>query len=182
MIKKTKDGLMRNLFKSVLFLSLILLFTACSSKNPSLQTVEKVDLQKYIGTWYEIARYEHFFEKDCKNVTANYTMMNEDTIKVINRCTKIQTNEKKEGLGRAYATDITNSKLKVSFFRPFYGDYWVLILDEKYNYVVVGTPSREYLWILSRTSTLNEKIKNEILQKLPALGFETSKLIWTIQE
>ena len=137
---------------------------------------------KYLGTWYEIARYEHFFEKDCKNVTANYSMLDVDTIKVINRCTKIQTNEKKEVFGRAYATDFTNSKLKVSFFRPFYGDYWVLILDEKYDYVVVGTPSREYLWILSRTSNLDEKIKKEILQKLPTLGFDTSKLIWTIQE
>ncbi|MDD3054943.1 MAG: lipocalin family protein [Aliarcobacter sp.] len=173
---------MKIIFKYTLILSTILVFVACSSKNQPLQTVEKVDLNKYLGTWYEIARYEHFFEKDCKNVTANYSMMDEDTIKVINRCTKIQTNEKKEALGRAYATDITNSKLKVSFFRPFYGDYWVLILDKNYDYVVVGTPSREYLWILSRTSTLNEKIKNEILQKLPTLGFDTSKLIWTIQE
>ncbi|MDD4330643.1 MAG: lipocalin family protein [Aliarcobacter sp.] len=173
---------MKIVFKYTLILSTILVFVACSSKNQPLQTVEKVDLNKYLGTWYEIARYEHFFEKDCKNVTANYSMMDEDTIKVINRCTKIQTNEKKEALGRAYATDVTNSKLKVSFFRPFYGDYWVLILDKNYDYVVVGTPNREYLWILARTSTLNEKIKNEILQKLPTLGFDTSKLTWTIQE
>ena len=172
---------MKNIF---ILLSLIftLFFTACSSKNPPLETVQKVELDKYLGTWYEIARYEHFFEKDCKNVTANYSLMNEDTIKVINRCTKIQTNEKKEVLGRAYATDNTNSKLKVSFFRPFYGDYWVLILDKNYDYVVVGTPNREYLWILSRTSKLDERIKKEILEKLPSLGFDASKLIWTIQE
>ena len=173
---------MEKISKSLILICIMFLFTACSSKNPPLQTVEKVDLERYLGTWYEIARYEHFFEKDCKNVTANYSMLDVDTIKVINRCTKIQTNEKKEALGRAYATDFTNSKLKVSFFRPFYGDYWVLILDEKYDYVVVGTPSREYLWILSRTSNLDEKIKKEILQKLPTLGFDTSKLIWTIQE
>ena len=172
---------MKNIF---ILLSLIftLFFTACSSKNPPLETVQKVELDKYLGTWYEIARYEHFFEKDCKNVTANYSLMNEDTIKVINRCTKIQTNEKKEVLGRAYATDNTNSKLKVSFFRPFYGDYWVLILDKNYDYVVVGTPNREYLWILSRTSKLDERIKKEILEKLPSLGFDASKVIWTIQE
>jgi apolipoprotein D and lipocalin family protein len=89
---------------------------------------------------------------------------------------------KKEAIGRAYATDDTNSKLKVSFFRPFYGDYWVIILDENYDYVVVGTPSREYLWILARKPILDEKIKNEILQKLPTLGFDASKLIWTTQE
>ena len=173
---------MEKISKSLILICIMFLFTACSSKNPPLQTVEKVDLERYLGTWYEIARYEHFFEKDCKNVSANYSMMDEETIKVINRCTKITTNEKKEAMGRAYAIDETNSKLKVSFFRPFYGDYWVLILDKNYDYVVVGTPNREYLWILSRTSNLDEKIKNEILQKLPALGFETSKLIWTIQE
>jgi len=173
---------MAKIFKLLILFCFTILLTACSSKNPPLQTVQKVELNKYLGTWYEIARYEHFFERDCKNVTANYSMMNEETIKVINRCTKIQTNEKKEAIGRAYAIDETNSKLKVSFFRPFYGDYWVIMLDENYKYAVVGTPSREYLWILSRDSKLDEEIKNGILEKLPSLGFDTSKLIWTIQE
>ena len=173
---------MKNLFKTSALICMVLLFTACSSKNPPLQTVQKVDINRYLGTWYEIARYEHFFEKDCKNVSANYSMLDEQTIKVVNRCTNMLTNEKKEAIGRAYATDDTNSKLKVSFFRPFYGDYWVMILDENYDYVVVGTPSREYLWILCRNPILDEKIKNEILQKLPTLGFDASKLIWTIQE
>ncbi|QKF76797.1 lipocalin family protein [Arcobacter defluvii] len=173
---------MAKIFKLLILFCFTILLTACSSKNPPLQTVQKVELNKYLGTWYEIARYEHFFERNCKNVTANYSMMNEETIKVINRCTKIQTNEKKEAIGRAYAIDETNSKLKVSFFRPFYGDYWVLMLDENYKYAVVGTPSREYLWILARDSKLDEKIKNEILQKLPSLEFDSSKLIWTIQE
>jgi apolipoprotein D and lipocalin family protein len=165
-----------------LLIASVFLFTACSSKNPPLQTVSKVDLNKYLGTWYEIARYEHFFEKDCKNVTANYSIMDENLIQVINSCVKIITNEKKEAKARAYAVDNTNSKLKVSFFRPFYGDYWVLILDEQYNYAVVGTPNREYLWILSRTKTIDENIKTDILNKLPSLGFEPSKFTWTIQE
>ncbi len=173
---------MKFLFKSLLIFITTLLFTACSSKNLPLKTVEKVDVQKYLGDWYEIARYEHFFEKECKNVIANYSMLDEKIIKVINKCTKISTNEKKEAMGRAYATDETNSKLKVSFFRPFYADYWILILDENYEYVVVGTPSREYLWILARQKTISDEIKNNILQKLPSLGFDTSKLIWTIQE
>ena len=173
---------MEKISKSLILICIMFLFTACSSKNPPLQTVEKVDLERYLGTWYEIARYEHFFEKDCKNVSANYSIMDEETIKVINKCTKIQTNEKKEAKARAYAVDDTNSKLKVSFFRPFYGDYWVLILDEQYNYAVVGTPNREYLWILSRTKTIDENIKTDILNKLPSLGFEPSKFTWTIQE
>lgn len=173
---------MKNFFKLLVSIFALFLFTACSSKNPPLQTVQKVELNKYLGSWYEIARYEHFFERDCKNVTANYSMMDEKTIKVINKCTKIQTNEKKEATGRAYAIDESNSKLKVSFFRPFYGDYWVLMLDENYSYAVVGTPSREYLWILAREKTISEELRNEILQKLPTLGFDTSKFIWTIQE
>ena len=173
---------MKNIFKLLTLILFGILLTACSSKNPPLQTVQKVDINRYLGTWYEIARYEHFFEKDCKNVSANYSMLDEQTIKVVNKCTNMLTNEKKEAIGRAYATDDTNSKLKVSFFRPFYGDYWVMILDENYDYVVVGTPSREYLWILCRKPILDEKIKNEILQKLPTLGFDASKLIWTIQE
>ena len=173
---------MKNIFKIFALAFTVILFTACSSKNPPLQTVQKVDLNKYLGTWYEIARYEHFFEKDCKNVSANYSMMDEETIKVINRCTKIQTNEKKEAMGRAYTIDKSNSKLKVSFFRPFYGDYWVLILDKNYDYVVVGTPSREYLWILARENKISDSIKNDILQKLSTLEFDSSTLIWTIQE
>ena len=173
---------MEKISKSLILICIMFLFTACSSKNPPLQTVEKVDLERYLGTWYEIARYEHFFEKDCKNVSANYSIMDEETIKVINKCTKIQTNEKKEAIGRAYAIDETNSKLKVSFFRPFYGDYWVLILDENYEYVVVGTPNREYLWILARDKKLPLKIQNDILEKLPSLGFDISKLLWTMQE
>jgi apolipoprotein D and lipocalin family protein len=173
---------MKNIFKIFVVMCTVILFSACSSKNAPLQTVEKIDLNKYLGTWYEIARFEHFFEKDCKNVSANYSMMDEKTIKVINRCTKITTNEKKEVTGRAYATDKTNSKLKVSFFRPFYGDYWVLILDENYEYVLVGTPNREYLWILARQNTISEEVKNTILKKLPSLGFDASKFLWTIQE
>ena len=173
---------MEKISKSLILICIMFLFTACSSKNPPLQTVEKVDLERYLGTWYEIARYEHFFEKDCKNVSANYSIMDEETIKVINKCTKIQTNEKKEAIGRAYAIDETNSKLKVSFFRPFYGDYWVLILDENYDYAVVGTPNREYLWILARDKKLPLKIQNDILEKLPSLGFDISKLLWTMQE
>ena len=173
---------MKNLFRVFGLFLFAFLISACSSKNPPLATVEKVELNKYLGTWYEIARYEHYFEKDCKNVTANYSMFDEQTIKVVNKCTNINTNEKKEATARAYAVDDTNSKLKVSFFRPFYGDYWVLVLDKNYEYVVVGTPSREYLWILARPSKIDEKLKNELLEKIKTLGFDTQKLIWTIQE
>ncbi|GGD42911.1 membrane protein [Malaciobacter pacificus] len=173
---------MKTLFKILLPLSFIFLFTACSSKYPTLPTTKSVDINKYLGKWYEVARYEHFFEKGCKNVTATYSLREDGDINVINRCTKIKTGEKTQANGIAYATNDENTKLKVSFFRPFWGDYWVLMLDEDYKYAVVGTPSREYLWILSRSSTISEELKTEILSKLPSLGFVTNKLIWTIQD
>jgi len=166
----------------LLILTFIIVFTGCSTKYPELPTVSKVDIDKYKGTWYEIARYEHFFEKGCKNVTATYELKDEEEIKVINRCTLIKNGNKKEAIGVAYSTNKTNTKLKVSFFRPFYGDYWILDLAKDYSYAVVGTPSREYLWILSRTKTLDKKTKEKILKTLPSLGFDTQKLLWTIQE
>ena len=166
----------------VLILLVIFSFTSCTSKHELLNTVKKVELNKYLGTWYEIARYEHRFEKDCKNVTATYNLKKENEIEVINQCTDINTNEKKKAIGVAFAKDETFSKLRVSFFRPFYGDYWILILDENYKYAVVGAPSREYLWILAREKTILDEIKKSILEKLPTLGFPTNKLIWTIQE
>lgn len=170
------------MFKRLLGAVMVLLSIGCSSKTPHLATVAKVDIEKYKGTWYEIARYEHRFEKGCKNVTATYEIRDDNKIKVINRCTKIDTNKQKEAIGVAYATDSTNSKLKVSFFRPFYGDYYIIDLASDYSYALVGSPDREYLWILSRTKTITKQRKEQILKQLPALGFGADKFVWTIQE
>lgn len=164
----------------IFFLFLTLVFGGCSKPYPPLHTVDTVDLQKYLGTWYEIARYEHFFEKGCRDVTATYSLKDNGDIKVINRCTK-EDGKRTEAVGVAYATDTSSSKLKVSFFRPFYGDYWIIMLDEKYHYAVVGDPSREYLWILSRTPVLDKKITDDILRRLPEMGYDIKPLIWTIQ-
>ena len=100
---------MRQIFFTIV---VAIFFTNCSTKDFPLVTVKSVDINKYQGTWYEIARYEHFFEKDCKNVRANYSLMEENKIKVINSCQKIQTNKTKEANGIAYATDESNSKLR----------------------------------------------------------------------
>lgn len=172
----------RSIIKSFLLVILITFFAGCSNKYEYLETTKKVDINSYKGTWYEIARFEHFFEKGCKNVTATYNLKDENEIEVINRCTMIEDNKKKEAKGIAYAVDDTNSKLKVSFFRPFYGDYWIIDLDENYNYALVGSPSREYLWILSRNKTIDEKTKEELLSKAKNVGFDTKLFIWTIQE
>ncbi len=168
--------------KNLILIILLFFFIGCSTKYPHLETVKSVDIEKYQGSWYEIARFEHFFEKGCKNVTATYELKNDGDIKVMNRCTMIEDDKQKEAFGVAYATDETNSKLKVSFFRPFYGDYYILDLADDYSYVLVGTPSRELLWILNRTKTMQENTKNKILENVKRLGFDTKRFIWTIQE
>lgn len=170
--------MLRNIFIFIL----VFLFAGCSKNYPYLPTVKKVDIQKYKGTWYEIARFEHSFEKGCKNVTASYKIKENGEIKVLNKCVLTKNGENKDAEGIAYAVDDTNSKLKVSFFRPFYGDYWILDLADDYSYALVGSPNREYLWILSRTKTVDNKVKDKILSKLPKLGFDSKKFIWTIQE
>jgi apolipoprotein D and lipocalin family protein len=170
------------MLKTLLGIIFIFLLIGCSSKNPYLKTVEKVDVQKYKGTWYEIARFDHFFEKGCKNVTASYEIKESGKIKVINRCTNIDDGKRKEAIGEAYAIDTTNSKLKVSFFKPFYGDYWIIDLDDNYTYALVGSPDREYLWILSRTKVISKVLKNTILNQLAEYKFDKNKFIWTIQE
>jgi apolipoprotein D and lipocalin family protein len=174
---------MKKYFNTVAILLLSLFFVSCATKQPSdLRTVEKVNLQHYLGDWYEIARYEHHFQKDCKNVKATYSLRDDKKIQVVNSCTKISTNEFKEAKAVAYSVDETNSKLKVSFFRPFYGDYWILDLDKNYTYAIVGTGSKEYLWILSRQKTMDKATLNTLLEKITSLGFDTSKLSYTIQE
>lgn len=163
----------------ILALLIALFFAGCETKGPALPTVAEVDLDRYLGTWYEIARYEHSFEVGCSNVSATYTKRDDGGIKVLNQCTK--NGEKTDANGVAYSTNAQNTKLKVSFFRPFYGNYWILMLADDYSYAVIGEPSREYFWILSRTKTLPEETKEMILEQMPRLGYESQKLIWTPQ-
>ncbi|MFT7860455.1 MAG: lipocalin family protein [Sulfurimonas sp.] len=165
--------------KKTLILFITFLFAGCTNHYPPLKTVEKVDLDRYLGRWYEIARYEHSFEKGCANVSATYSLRDDNKIKVVNRCTK--DGRVKDAHGIAYAIDDSYSKLKVSFFRPFYGNYQILLLDKGYQYAVIGEPSREYFWILSRTKTLDRQVIDDIVKKMPDLGYDASKLIWTPQ-
>lgn len=164
----------------LLIISLMaLFFLGCSAHYPPLKTVEKVDINSYLGTWYEIARYEHFFEKGCVDAKATYTLRKDGKINVLNTC--IKEGKPTQAKGVAYATDASNAKLKVSFFRPFYGNYWILMLGDRYEYAVIGEPSREYLWILSREPKISDTLKEKILKKLPELGYDSEKLIWTPQ-
>lgn len=177
------DNMIKNLL-AVFFV--FTLFTGCQTTTkrlnlPELQTVEKVDIVRYMGKWYEIARLPAWFQKGCTGSTATYSLQPDSKVKVVNRCFKDRLNgEIKEAIGVAVVEDTTsNSKLKVSFFRPFWGEYWIIILDENYQYAVVGHPSRDYLWILNRESKMNIKIYEKLIAELESVGYETNKLIKT---
>lgn len=156
---------------------LIIILSGCSTHMP-LQTVENVDLKRYTGKWIEIARYDNHFEKGCHGATAHYTL-NNGRIDVLNQCYDSNGNLTSSAKGKAHAIDESNSKLKVTFFWPFYGDYQVLILADDYRYSVIGEPSRKYFWILSRNPVFVEADKEYILSQLPLLGYDPSKLYWT---
>ncbi len=142
-----------------------------------LQTVPKVDLNRYTGRWYEIAKYPNRFERKCdRNITANYSLRSDGKISVVNACTTHE-GALTQSSGWAKVVDPkTGAKLKVTFFWPFFGDYWIIDLGANYEYAVVGEPSREYLWILSRNAKMDEKLYGEITARLAAKGYDASKL------
>ena len=150
---------------------------------PPLQTVAHVELSRYLGTWYEFANFPQSFQRGCTATTATYTLRADGDIDVLNRCRKGSIDgEEKSALGRARVVDrATNAKLEVSFFRPFWGDYWIIDLSDDYAYAVVGHPGRDYLWILARKPTMAEATYQSIVTRLQAQGYETSRLVRTLQ-
>jgi apolipoprotein D and lipocalin family protein len=159
----------------------VLVAAARRKIHAPLAVVPYVDLNKYVGDWYEIARLPASFEKDCYATKARYSLQPDGSVKVENSCHKGGIEGKlKQATGKAVVADpVSNAKLKVQFFWPFSGDYWILELDPDYQYAVVGEPSRENLWILSRQPVLDNTIVNGLLQRARAKGFDTSKLIFT---
>ena len=144
-------------------------------------TVQQLDLKRYLGTWYEIARYDHRFERGLVGVTATYSMKDNGMIKVVNQGFKTTLNGNLSiAEGKAKLTD-EPGKLKVSFFWIFYADYFVFELDENYKWALIGSKQDDYLWILSRTPQIEDKVKNYILEKAESRGYDTSKLIWVEQ-
>ncbi len=140
-----------------------------------------VDLQKYLGRWYETARYEQGFQKGCEGVTADYSLHADGSILVLNRCRK-PDGKMSEARGRAKVIHGTaNAKLKVSFFGPFYGDYWVLDHADDYSWSIVGEGSGRYLWILNRQATLAEAEVQSLIDRAASLGYDTSMLRRTKQ-
>ena len=143
--------------------------------------VQSLDLNRYTGTWYEIARYPNRFEKACvRDVTAEYSVRADGKIDVVNRCRKANGQQKvAKGTAVRAQKNGPASKLKVSFFWPFYGDYWVL--DPDYKWALIGSPKRDYLWILSRSSQIDQGTYGRIVEKARSLGFDPARLIRTPQ-
>lgn len=154
-------------------------------KGIDSSTVDRLDLQRYMGKWYEIARFNHRFERGLKEVTATYTLLPDGKVRVENKGVKhsIPYDICKTALGKAKMPDPAQpGKLKVSFFPGFYADYYVLELDEKeYNYALIGSSTDKYLWILSRTPQLPEEIKKKLVTAAHRRGYNTGRLIWVEQ-
>jgi len=164
--------------RHVILLGLLLLLAACAAPQPQPHTVAAVDLQRYLGTWHEVARYPNWFQdgrgEHCVDVTATYTARPDGTVGVRNACGNGDA-----ATGWARVVDPTNTKLRVTFFWPFFGDYWVIGLDPAYRWAVVGTPNRNYLWVLSRTPTLSPQDYAAAISTATAQGFDLTRLVKT---
>jgi apolipoprotein D and lipocalin family protein len=178
-----------HLKRAILVVGAMALAAGCATSTterlrlPPLQAVPRVEIARYLGTWYEIANFPQRFQRGCTGTTATYTLRDDGEIDVFNRCRKDSLDgEEKSARGRARVVDrVTNAKLEVSFFRPFWGDYWIIDLSDDYSYAVVGHPGRDYLWILARGPTMAEGTYQGITARLQAQGYETSRLVRTPQ-
>ena len=150
---------------------------------PPLEVADQVDVARYMGRWYEIAKYPVFFEQGCFGVTADYELQDDGTVRVLNTCRGADGGVASTIEGFAEVADAaTNAKLTVYFFFPFGAPYWILEVGENYQYAVVGDPSRTFLWILSRTPTMNQQTFDDIVSRLPARAYDPEGLELTPQD
>nr|WP_321269936.1 lipocalin family protein [uncultured Tolumonas sp.] len=163
--------------------SMLLFCVGCTQIPDKVKPVDNFDLNRYLGKWYEIARLDHSFERGLSKVTAAYSLNDNGSVSVLNRGYSEKDKQWKAATGIAYFIDSpTNGLLKVSFFRPFYGTYAIFELDRtNYQYAVISGPNHSYLWILSRTPTLSDTIKKQLIQKAANAGFNTQELIFVDQ-
>lgn len=145
--------------------------------------VRSFDIQRYLGKWFEIARFDYRFERHLNNVTAEYSQVEDGKIRVVNRGFNTKTEEWKQAEGKAeFAGDADEARLKVSFFGPFYSGYNVVAIDPDYRYALVAGESLKYLWILSREKTIPEAVKENYLRQAESIGYDTGKLIWVTHD
>ncbi len=168
------------LASALLFVTLL---ASCASARPPESTLDvagPVDLKQYAGRWYEIASFPQSFQKGCTDSRADYTLRDDGEMDVVNSC--LRNGKVDTAKGRAWVVDKnTNAKLKVSFFWPFRGDYWIIELGVGYGYAVVASPDRQYLWILSRTTDMPGMQYNNIVRRLQQRGFDIGRLQRTAQ-
>jgi len=160
------------------------LLPGCAQAPKGVTIVSDFDLNRYLGTWYEIARLDHFFERGLVNVTAEYSLRDDGGVKVVNRGFDPKKAEWREAVGKAYLADKRSvGRLKVSFFWPFYAPYNIIALDrEGYTYAMVCSGNTSYLWILSRTPTLESAIRDRLIAGAKDWGFDTNDLIFVTQQ
>lgn len=152
---------------------------SCATIPKGVKAVESFDKEKYLGKWYEIARFDFTFEKNLNNTTAEYSLNPNGTIKVDNKGYNTVKKKWQQAIGKAkFVKDENTAMLKVSFFGPFYGGYNVIALDDDYKYALIGGGSLDYLWILSRETTIPDDVKEAYLKIATEAGYDTSKLLW----
>lgn len=163
-----------------LIMCLTLLLAGCVGIPDGVKPVDNFQLGRYLGTWYEIARLDHSFERGLTNVTAAYIMNDDGSVRVVNRGYSAGEKKWKQAEGKAYFVESPDKGfLKVSFFRPFYGSYIILDLDHvNYSYALVCGPDRSYLWLLARSPKIKDELKNTLIAKASSWGFATEKLIF----
>jgi len=164
--------------KTTAFFTRILSWLTGNKLTVDNSVVRELDLDRFLGSWYEVARFDHFFERGMSQTKANYVLRDDGNIDVIN--TGIKDGRPKTAKGKAKLTDIP-SLLRVSFFGPFYSDYRVMLVDADYRYMLIGSGSDDYLWILSRTPQLADSDRTAILNEAKSRGYDTDKLIWVKQ-
>lgn len=159
-----------------------LILGCAAARQPPLEVVPSVDLIRYVGKWYEIASFPTSFQKGCAGSTADYSLGPDGSIGVLNQCRKEPDGALQSARGTAWVTDpATNAKLKVQFFWPFSGDYWIIDLGRDYEYAVVGHPSRDYLWILSRSPRMADETYERVRERVRQKGYDTGRLVKTPQ-
>jgi apolipoprotein D and lipocalin family protein len=156
--------------------------SSCVSIPRGAKAVHPFDKDKYLGIWYEIARMDFRFEKGLERVTATYSLIDKETIRVDNKGYSAKDKKWKESIGKArLAGESSEARLKVSFFGPFYAGYSVIAIDPDYRYALVAGNNLKYLWLLSREKTMPKEIKEKFLEQARVLGYNTDKLVWTNQ-
>ena len=181
-ISKRTGKLTGKLTVNLLTLSSLLLLVSCSGVPKNVEPIKSFELSRYLGTWYEIARLDHRFERGLSAVTAEYSLRDDGKVRVKNQGFSTEKNEWKDAIGKAkFKTTDDIGHLLVSFFGPFYASYVIFELDDDYQYAFISGNTTKYLWLLSRTPTVDEAIIERFTARASALGFDTSSLIFVDQ-